>query len=112
MIVNNLKEVIKICDAVVYSNRKDHKFIFLNGNEPSNITSDSLRKKGKPYIKGGRKIYDVIVDMYEIKNILAGDRKPVDIWVVDDLKQAQKQLQLIISSGARQFKSNIIINKK
>ena len=111
MIIRNLKDLIKNCDALVYSNTKDHKFIFLKGNEPSNITPDSLRKKGKPYIKNSKKIYDVVVDMYEMKGVLAGDKMPADIWVVNDLKEGQLQLDKMIASGAQQFKSKIIVNK-
>jgi hypothetical protein len=112
MIVRDLKDLVKNCDALVYSFKKDHKFIFLKGNEPSNITPDPLRKKGRPYIKNGQRLYDVIVYMYEVKSILAGDKKPADVWVVDSLKQAQDQLQKIISSGADQFKSKIIVNRR
>lgn len=103
---------MKNCDALVFSRKKDHKFVFIKGNEPSNMTPDPLRQKGKPYIKNGIKIYDVIVEMYEMKNILAGDKMPADVWVVDDLKQAQLQLDKIITSGARQFMPKLIINKK
>jgi len=112
MTYRNLIDLMKDCDAIVYSNKKDHKLIFLKGNEPSNISPDRLRRKGRPYVKSGRRLYDVIVDMYEIKNIKAGDGKPVDIWIVDDFKQGQDQLNKIISGGAEQFKSKIIINKK
>jgi hypothetical protein len=37
-----------------------------------------------------RKIYDVVVDMYEHKTEVDATGDPVDIWVVDNLKQAQQ----------------------
>ena len=110
--VTSYKDLFKICDAVVYSPQgRDHKFIFLKSNTPSNITPDKLRTKGRPYIKGGKRIYDVVVDMYEIRNVMGGDGMPVDIWVVDNLKQAQHQLDKMIRAGAKQFHPKILIKK-
>lgn len=109
--INTLQDLFKACDALVFSKTKDHKFIFLKGNEPKNLVADKKRKKGYPYIKNGRRLYDVIVDMYELLDIKAGDNKPADIWIVDDLDQAQYQLDRMISAGARQFNPKILRKK-
>lgn len=47
------------------------------------------------------KIYDVIVDMYEHTEIKdqTKAKDPLDVWVVDSLEQAQKQLDLIKEDG-------------
>ena len=45
------------------------------------------------------KIYDVIVDMYEHKTEVDATGDPVDVWVVDNLEQAQEQLNLIKDGG-------------
>ncbi len=111
MIITSLKDLYIKCDGIVYSFKKDHKLIFIKGNEPSNITLDPLRRKGKPYFKSGRRLYDVVVDMYEIKSIMAGDNKPVDIWVVDDLNEAQRQLDIMKHYGAEQFFPTVVPNK-
>ena len=42
-----------------------------------------------------RKIYDVKVDMYEHPKQLGKDNKPVDIWMVDNMKEAEAQLEAI-----------------
>lgn len=94
-------------DATVISSKGDTKYIFIKGNEPKNIIPDSKRFKGKMYSKNGRKIYPVIVDMFEHPTIKSGDNDLADIWVVDNLEQAQKQLDLIIKYGAKQFNPKI-----
>ena len=45
------------------------------------------------------KIYDVVVDMYEHKTEVDATGDPVDVWVVDNLEQAQEQLNLIKDAG-------------
>ncbi len=47
------------------------------------------------------KIYDVVVDMYEHTEIKdqTKAKEPLDVWVVDSLEQAQKQLDLIKEDG-------------
>jgi hypothetical protein len=45
--------------------------------------------------------------MIEHPTIKAGDGDLADIWVVDNLKQAQEQLDIMIKKGAKQFKSKI-----
>ncbi len=104
--------LFKSCDAVVFSKTRDHKFIFLKENKPKNITPDKLRMKGKPYIKGRVKIYDVVVDMYEHNHIKSGDGDLADLWIVDSLDQAQQQLDLMIKAGAKQFLLKILKTKK
>jgi len=48
--------------------------------------------------KEKRKIYDVVVDMYEHETDIDATGNPVDIWVVDSLEQAQEQLDIIKNS--------------
>lgn len=50
------------------------------------------------------KIYDVVVDMYEHTEIKdqTKDKEPLDVWVVDNLQQAQEQLNLIKEGGRGQ----------
>jgi hypothetical protein len=45
-----------------------------------------------------KKIYDVVVDMYEHKTEVDATGDPADIWVVDSLEQAQEQLDIIRNS--------------
>ena len=45
------------------------------------------------------KIYDVVVDMYEHKTEVDANGDPANIWVVDNLAQAQEQLNLIKDGG-------------
>ena len=104
-----LNDLFNTCDATVASKKGDTKFIFLKENKPNNITHDKLRFKGKQYIKNNRKLYHVIVDMYEHNTIISGDRDFADIWVVDSLEQAQQQLDIMIKFGAKQFESKIKI---
>jgi len=69
-----------------------------------------------------QEIYDVVVDMYEHKTDVDITGDPVDIWVVDSLEQAQKQLDIIKSSGGgknfgkinatRSGKEWVILHKK
>lgn len=110
--IKSYKDLFEICDAIVYSAQKrDHKFIFLKDNAPPNITPDKFRKKGKPYIKNGRRVYDVVVDMYEMKDVKGGDGMPADIWMVANLKEAQHQLDKIMGAGAKQFHPKILVKK-
>ncbi len=104
--------LFKLCDAVVFSKKRDHKFIFLKENKPKDITPDKLRTKGKVYIKDHVRLYNVIVDMYEHKSIKSGDGDLADIWVVGNLNQAQKQLDIMIKSGAKQFLPKILKGNK
>src|SRR6056297_1996000 len=91
-------------DATVISKKGDHKFIFLKENKPNNLNPDPKnRVKGEWYIRNNRKIYPVIVDMFEHPTIISRDNDFADIWIVDSLNQAQKQLDLIIKHGAKQF---------
>lgn len=98
-------------DALVFSSKKDHKYIYLknNPNLPQNLIKDSKRTNGEMYIKNGRRIYPVVVDMFEHPTIMSGDKDLADIWVVDNLDQAQKQLDLMVRSGAKQFERKIRI---
>ncbi len=48
--------------------------------------------------------------MYEHNTIISGDGDFADIWVVDNLEQAQHQLNIIIQFGAKQFAPRIKIN--
>jgi hypothetical protein len=100
-------------DALVYSNKKDHKYIFLksNPNIPKDLIPDKKRFKGQMYRLKNRDIYPVIVDMFEHPTIKSGDGDLADIWIVDDLEQAQKQLDLIIKYGAEQFENKIRTGK-
>ena len=99
-------------DAIVISKKGDYKYIFIKGNEPDNLKPDPKgRTKNKFYIRNNRKIYPVIVDMYEHPTIKSKDGDLADIWVVDSLEQAQEQLNLIIKYGAKQFESKIKILK-
>jgi len=107
---NNIDDLFMYCDATVESKKKDTKFIFLKSNKPSNITHDKLRFKGKQYIKNNRKLYHVVVDMYEHNTIISGDGDFADIWVVDSIEQAQKQLDIMIKFGAKQFAPRIRVN--
>ena len=110
--INNYKQLLNLCDAIVISKKRDHKYIFLKHNKPDNIIPDKKRFKNKIYIKNGRKLYPVIVDMYELPSVKSGDGDYADIWVVDNLKQAQKQLDLIIKFGAKQFVPKIKIIRR
>lgn len=106
---NELDQLKKSADAMVVSSKQDHKFIFLKNNPklPSNLIPDKKRHKNKMYKKGNTNIYFVIVDMFEHPTIKAGDGDLADIWVVDNLKQAQEQLDIMIKRGAKQFKFKI-----
>ena len=75
------------------------------------LKPDKLRIKGEPYIKKGKKIYDVLVDMYEhpTRRDRTGDL--VDIWVVDNLAQANAQLGAIKSGLGRGTKFSNKIDK-
>ena len=99
-------------DAVVLSRKGDYKYIFIKGNEPNNLKPDPRgRIKNTIYYKNNKMRYPVIVDMFEHPSIKSADGDFADIWVVDNLKQAQKQLDLLIKFGARQFNHKIkIIN--
>jgi hypothetical protein len=110
--IRSLKDLFKACDAIVFSKTKDHKFIFLKGSEPKGLVPDKKRTKGRPYIKNGRRLYDVVVDMYELPHIISGDNDPADVWVVDSLEQAQQQLDSMIRFGARQFNPKILKKKR
>ena len=74
------------------------------------LIPDKLRVKGEPYIKEGKVVYDVLVDMYEhpTRKDKTGDL--VDIWVVDDLAQAKAQLAAIKSGlgGGTRFADTIV----
>ena len=106
----NINKNIK-ADAVVVSKKGDYKYIFIKGNQPNNLKPDPRgRVKNKFYKKKNRKIYPVIVDMYEHPHIKSRDGDLADIWVVDNLEQAQKQLDLMIKHGAKQFERKIRIN--
>jgi len=108
----NIDNRIK-ADAVVVSKKGDYKYIFLKRNKPKNLLPDPKgRMKNKFYTRNNRRIYPVIVDMYEHPNIKSGDGDLADIWVVDNLQQAQKQLDLMIKYGAKQFESKIKIMEK
>ena len=48
--------------------------------------------------------------MYELPSIIAKDNDYADIWIVDNLQQAQHQLDIIINFGAKQFRPFIQIN--
>jgi len=63
---------------------------------------------GKP-----EKIYDVVVDMYEHKTIKDKTGDPRDIWIVDDLDQAEEQLRLIKDGlgGGKNFGKITQVNK-
>ena len=108
---NKFDQLKKSADAMVISSKQDHKFIFLKNNSklPSNLIPDKKRFKNKMYRKGNIDIYFVIVDMFEHPTIKAGDGDLADIWVVDNLKQAQEQLDIMVKRGAKQFKSKIKI---
>jgi hypothetical protein len=110
--INNMNMLLKSCDAIVVSKTGDHKYIFLKTNMPEDIIEDEKgRKAGTEYIKNGRKIYNVVVDMYELPTVKSGDGDYADIWVVDDLKQAQHQLDIIIRAGAKQFLPKVVKKK-
>jgi hypothetical protein len=47
--------------------------------------------------------------MFEHPKIKSKDGDLADIWIVDDLKQAQDQVDLMIKYGAKQFKRKIQI---
>jgi len=96
-------------DALVYSQKKDHKYIYLkdNPNIPKDLIPDKKRFKNQMYRKNNRNIYPVIVDMFEHPTIKSGDGDLADIWIVDSLEQAQKQLDLMVKYGARQFEPKI-----
>jgi len=112
-IIKYLTEVINRnikSDAVVISKKGDYKYIFLKSNRPTNLLPDPRgRIKGQMYTKKNRKIYPVIVDMFEHPKIKSKDGDLADIWIVDDLKQAQDQVDLMIKYGAKQFKRKIQI---
>ena len=91
--------LFKSCDAVVFSKTRDHKFIFLKENKPKNITPDKLRMKGKPYIKGRVKIYDVVVDMYEHNHIKSGDG---DLFIASGVENMTRG-PLVISKASKAF---------
>lgn len=101
------ESVLADYDAIVISSKGDPKYIFIKGKEPPGLIPDSKRYKNKMYIKNNRKIYPVIVDMFEHPFIKSKDNALADIWVVDNLEQAQKQLDLMIQSGAKQFSPKI-----
>ncbi len=91
-------------DAIVISKKGDHKYIFLKKNKPNNLKLDPKgRIKGEWYIRNNIKIYPVIVDMFEHPTIKSQDKDFADIWIVDDLNQAQKQLDLMIKHGTKKF---------
>jgi len=70
---------------------------------------------GRDFYEYGRpqKIYDVVVDMYEHKTIKDKTGDPRDIWIVDDLDQAEEQLRLIKEGlgGGRNFGKITKVNK-
>lgn len=106
--IKTLKQLEERCDAKVISKFGDHKYIFLNSNKPDNLIPDSKnRKKNNYYIKDDKKLYYVVVDMYELPSIIMRDKDYADIWVVDNLQQAQEQLDIIIKFGAKQFQPYI-----
>ena len=97
-------------DAMVISLKNDHKYIFLKDNKPKNLKNDPKNRiKGQWYIKDNRKIYPVIVEMYEHEFLKGKDNDFLDIWIVDNLNQAQEQLDLLVKYGAKQFKKKIKI---
>jgi hypothetical protein len=109
LFVESINTNIK-ADAVVMSRKGDYKYIFIKGNQPDNLKPDPKgRLKNRIYYKNNKMIYPVIVDMFEHPSIKSDDGDFADIWVVDDLEQAQKQLDLMIKYGARQFYHKIKI---
>ena len=106
--IKTLKDLEEKCNAKVVSKFGDHKYIFLSSNKPDNLIPDSKnRKKNNYYIKDNKKLYYVVVDMYELPSIMMRDKDYADIWIVDNLKQAQEQLDIIIKFGAKQFQPYI-----
>ena len=91
-----VRPLYQACDFVVIHDQDDHKYVFLPENKPSELRPDPKgRKKGRPYIKGGKKIYDVLIDMFE-SPIKGPDGDFADIWV-GTKTDAQKQLDAIHS---------------
>jgi hypothetical protein len=77
------------------------------------LIPDKLRTKGEPYLKGGKKIYDVLVDMYEHPTRRDKTGDPVDIWVVDKLSEAKDQLAAIKAGRGKgtKFADKIVKHK-
>jgi len=92
-------------DYIVRHKDGDDKFIFLPSNKPDFLIPDNKgRVKGHEYIKNGRKIYDVKVDMYEPSNhgIFPKSKAP-DIWV-GDISEVIEQLKAISEGEGGGFK--------
>lgn len=79
-----LDELEQTADYIVRHEKGDNKFVFLPENKPQNIIPDPKgRQKGHDYVKNGKTIYRVKIDMYEPKDtekIFKKDHGP-DIWV-------------------------------
>jgi len=90
---------------------KDNNFYLYEGHRDKKITFRN-DFKGKDLKGKDTVIYDVMVDMYEhptlkSTNVRTGKKDALDIWVVDNLEQANKQLQNILqNSKKRGEKSN------
>ena len=106
---SNLRQPRNSYDVIINKVHRESTGIVRKGD----LIPDSKRVKGEPYIKDGKKIYDVLVDMYEhpTRRDKTGDL--VDIWVVDNLKQAHAQLAAIKKGAGKGTKfSNKIVKYK
>jgi len=105
----NLRQPRNSYDVIINKVHRESTGIVRKGD----LIPDSKRVKGEPYIKDGKKIYDVLVDMYEhpTRRDKTGDL--VDIWVVDNLEQARAQLAAIkkgVGKGTK-FANKIVKHK-
>ena len=101
------------CDFVVLHDKEDHKYGFLPEHKPGGLIKDSKRTKGKPYVKDGKTIYNVVIDMYEDPRFKDPEGDLADIWV-GTREEAEKQLEEIKKGqgGGTHFVKIIDVPKK
>jgi len=88
------RKLYENCDFVVLHDKEDHKYGFLPEHKPGGLIKDSKRTKGKPYVKNGETIYNVVIDMYEDPRFKDPEGDLADIWV-GTREEAEKQLEEI-----------------
>lgn len=92
-VIENLE---KTADYIVRHKDGDNKYVFTAAKKPGGVIPDAKgRVKGTPYIKDGKKIYDVTIDMYEPKEYdLFPKNTAPDVWV-GDVDEMLSQLEAI-----------------
>jgi len=70
--------------------------VFLRSEAPADLINDPKnRTKGSVYQKDGADIYKVSVDMKQHTTLRNTEGKPLDVWVIDDPKDLDNQIQEI-----------------